>query len=173
MHNLAFPATVAQLPTSRTISMKTERVTVIDGPLPSGTWERTDMEPSLTTAPEHMAVMRELTQREPLFHKPTFGTTRQDFEAMTAPAFWEVSASGRRFSREFVLDVLEKRYENATEAIWEMGDVHCREIAAGNYLFTYTLVQGERVTRRASIWRRTPNGWQVIYHQGTVVAQNS
>jgi hypothetical protein len=173
MPNLAFPTAVAQLPTTTSINMKTERVTVIDGPLPSGTWERSDMEPSLVTAPEHMAVLRELMKREPLFHKPEFGTTRRDFAAMTAAEFWEVSASGRRFSREFVLDVLEKRYENATEAVWEMGDVHCREIAAENYLFTYTLMQGERVTCRASIWRRTLDGWQVVYHQGSVVAQNS
>ncbi len=153
--------------------MKTERVTVIDGPLPPGTWERTDMEPRFVTAPEHMAVLRELMRREPLFHKPEFGTTRRDFEIMTAPGFWEVSASGRRFSREFVLDVLEKRYEKATEATWEVGDVYCLEIAEGNYLFTYTLIQGERVTRRASIWRHTLEGWQVVYHQGTVVAQSS
>ena len=34
---------------------------------------------------------------------------------------------------------------------------------------TYTLYQPGRVTRRSSIWHRSPSGWQVIYHQGTVV----
>ena len=152
--------------------MKTQRVTVIDGPVPEGTYERANMEPRLVTAPEHMAVREELMQREPLFHRATFGTARKDFEKMMAPEFWEVGASGRRFSREFVLNVLEKRYENSTEDVWEVGDFHCLEIAADNYLATYTLIQGERVTQRSTIWRRTPEGWTIVYHQDTIVAQS-
>jgi hypothetical protein len=142
---------------------------VIDGPLPQGVWERGDMEPNLVTPPEHMAVARELMEREPLFHRPESGTTRKDFEKMTAPCFWEVGASGRRYSRKFVLDVLEERYKNASGTVWEVGDFHCLEIATNNYLVTYTLIQGERVTRRATIWRRTADGWQILFHQGTIV----
>jgi hypothetical protein len=130
------------------------------------------MEPHLVTAPEHMAVLHELMRREPLFHRAEFGTTRKDFEKMTAPDFREVSASGRRFSREFVLDALEARYEHPTEDVWEVGDFHCLEIAADNYLVTYTLIQGERMTRRATIWRRTVDGWQIVYHQGTIVVRS-
>jgi hypothetical protein len=83
--------------------MKTQRVTVIDGPLPPGIWQRSDMEPHLVTEPEHLPVLQELMEREPLFHRSGFGTARKDFEKMTAAEFWEVSASGRRFSREFVI----------------------------------------------------------------------
>jgi hypothetical protein len=151
--------------------MKKYQVTVIDGPLPPGIWQSANMEPQLVTAPKHMAARDELMKREPLFHRREFGITRKDFEKMTAPDFWEVSASGRRFSREFVLDVLEKRYQDSTDVVWEMGDFHCVEIAPDNYLATYTLFQGERVTRRAAIWRRTADGWQILYHQGTIVAQ--
>ena len=28
---------------------------------------------------------------------------------------------------------------------------------------------GVRVTRRATLWRRSKSGWKVLYHQGTVV----
>lgn len=128
------------------------------------------MEPQLATAPEHVAVRDELMRREPLFHRAEFGTTREDFERMTAPEFWEVGASGRRYSRQFVLDVLEERYEKPMEAVWEIGDFHCLEIATDNYLISYTLIQGERVTRRTTIWRRTAEGWQILFHQGTIVA---
>jgi hypothetical protein len=152
--------------------MNTERVTVIDGPLPDGIWERADMEPNLVTAPEHLAVRDELMRREPLFHRAGFGKSRRDIEKMIAPEFWEVGASGRRYSRQFVLSTLEKRYENSTEDIWEVGDFHCVEIAADNYLATYTLIQGQRVTRRATIWRRAADDWQVVYHQGTVVSES-
>jgi len=131
------------------------------------------MEPHLVTAPKHEAVLHELMRREPLFHRSACGTKRTDFEKMTAPSFWEVSASGRRFSRQFVLDTLEERYEHPTETVWEIRDAHCSEIAADNYLVTYTLIQGGRVTRRATIWRRTGEGWQILYHQGTAVVARS
>jgi len=149
--------------------METQRVKVMDGPLPGGIFSSANREPKLVTESEVLPVLRELMEREPLFHRPEFGTIRKDFEKMTAPEFWEVGASGRRYSRQFVLETLEKRYENATEDVWEVGDLHCLKIAGDNFLVTYTLIQGERVTRRATIWRRTAEGWQVVFHQGTVV----
>lgn len=127
------------------------------------------MELNLVTDPELLGVLEELIQREPIFHRPEFGTTRRDFENMTDAAFWEVGASGRRYSREYVLDELEKRYQNPAEDNWEARDFHCLKIAPDNYLLTYTLVQGERVTRRLTIWRRSDAGWKIVYHQGTVV----
>ena len=127
------------------------------------------MEPTLVTDERLSEVLDELTRREPIFHRPELGATRADFEEMTEEGFWEVGASGRRYSREYVLDELERRYAEPTEENWQARDFHCLEIAADNYLLTYTLTQGARVTRRATIWRRTPRGWKIVYHQGTVV----
>jgi len=123
----------------------------------------------LNTNPHLLAVLEELKQREPIFHRPELGTTRGDFENMTDPSFWEVGASGRRYSRDFILDTLENRMLQGFEDIWETLDFHCLEIAPENYLVTYTLLQGARVTRRATLWRRTSSGWKILYHQGTVV----
>ncbi len=128
------------------------------------------MEPRPATAMENETVLEELRQREPIFHRPEFGTTRADFAAMMDDAFWEVGASGRRYSREYVLDVLEERWREPPPDQWETSDFRCAEIAAGNYLLTYTLRQGDRLTRRATIWRRTEQGWKIVFHQGTVVA---
>jgi hypothetical protein len=127
------------------------------------------MEPVLTTAPGLLAVLEELRQREPIFHQPKFGSTRADFEKITDPSFWEVGASGKRYSREFVLHTLETRPKDAGEASWVTREFHCREIAADNYLITYTLLQGSRITRRATLWRKTAGGWRILFHQGTVV----
>src|SRR5262245_44008821 len=69
-------------------------------PFPAGVVRLAAMEPHLTATERARA---DLLQREPLFHRPEFGTTRPDFERMMAPEFWEVGASGRRYSREFVL----------------------------------------------------------------------
>lgn len=127
------------------------------------------MEPDLVTDKRLLSILDELRQREPIFHRPEFGTTRRDFEVMTEADYWEVGASGRRYSRQYVLDVLEERFKHPADDVWETSDFHCMEIATNNYLLTYTLKQGARITRRATIWRRTAQAWKIVYHQGTVV----
>ena len=132
--------------------------------------ERDFMEPSLVTAPELQDVLAELSAREPIFHRPEFGTSRADFERMTVEDFWETGASGRRYSREFVLDELERRFSVPHDDVWETRDFNCRKLAEGVYLLTYTLLQDQqRLTRRATIWQRTADGWKIVYHQGTIV----
>lgn len=126
-------------------------------------------EPTLKTAAHLLPVLEELKSREPIFHRPEWGITRSDFENMTDASFWEVGASGRRYSREFILDTLDDRVLKGYEDVWETQAFHCLEIAADNYLVTYTLLQGPRVTRRATLWRRTKSGWKILYHQGTVI----
>ncbi|HWG66881.1 MAG: DUF4440 domain-containing protein [Pseudomonadota bacterium] len=128
-------------------------------------------EPDLTTPPHLQEVLDELRRREPIFHHPGFGTSRADYMRMTADDFWEIGASGQRYSRDFVLDVLEARLANPVdESDWESRDFHLRELAPDVYLLTYTLRQGERLTRRSTIWRRADAGWKIVFHQGTVVA---
>jgi hypothetical protein len=128
------------------------------------------MEPTLTTAPELEPILAELSSREPIFHRPEFGTTRAGFESMMAEDFWETGASGRRYSRQFVLDELEKRYSAPHAEVWETSGFQCRRLAEDVYLLTYTLLQDKaRLTRRATIWQKTSDGWKIVYHQGTVV----
>jgi len=127
------------------------------------------MEPSRKTSDALLPVQGELIAREPIFHRPELGTSRANFEAMVAPDFWEVGASGRRYSKQYVLDTLEERYSRPHHDAWRTEDFYCQEIASDNYLLTYTLHQDTRVTRRSTLWRRTPDGWLIVYHQGTIV----
>ena len=130
------------------------------------------MEPKRLTASHLLKVQQELIDREPIFHRPEHGTTRRDFEAMTAEEFWETGASGRRYGRQYAIDNLVQRWSAPHEDDWETDDFYCQEIAPANYLLTYTLRQGWRVTRRMTVWRRSPLGWQIVYHQGTLVEQS-
>lgn len=135
------------------------------------------MKPWLTTEPMLREILQELSSREPIFHRPELGTTRADFEVMTVEGFWEVGASGRRYSREHVLDVLEDRHQVAShlalEDDWEAIDFACRELGSDTYLLTYTLLQGQRRTRRATIWRRCADDWKALFHQGTLVEDDT
>ncbi|HEX8924240.1 MAG TPA: DUF4440 domain-containing protein [Terriglobales bacterium] len=127
------------------------------------------MEPELTTNLSPLRILEELKNREPIFHRPEHGTTRADFDRMIAPEFWETGASGRRYRREYVLNVLDQRRSAPPSDEWQPSDFHCQQLAATVFLLTYTLIQGERETRRSSIWRQVSNDWQIVYHQGTVV----
>ena len=121
--------------------------------------------------PDLFSVLEELRRREPIFHTPEFGTTVADFEKATAPEYWETSASGRRYSREFILRTLEKHPPvDAATVGWQTYDHAVRRLSPDTYLFTYTLRQIERLTRRATIWQTTSGGWRILYHQGTIVS---
>ncbi|HLK65385.1 MAG TPA: DUF4440 domain-containing protein [Bryobacteraceae bacterium] len=127
---------------------------------------------SRATDPDLSEVLDELIRREPIFHRPEFGTSRADYEDMTVSDFWEVGASGRRYSREVVLEELERRRQNPVKDHLEPSDFRCQELAPDLYLLTYTLVQdGDRTTRRSTIWRHTDSGWKIVFHQGTIVEQ--
>jgi hypothetical protein len=126
------------------------------------------MEPLFVTEPGVIPVLNELKNLEPIFHTSYYGNNRGELENVTDTAFWEVGASGRRYSREYIFGILKNR-GITIEKSWQMKDLWCREIAADNYLLTYTLVQGKRVTRRSTLWRRTVEGWKILYHQGTIV----
>lgn len=128
------------------------------------------MEPTLVTAQEDLDIQKELMDREPIFHRPLTGTSRHQLEKMTDPEFWETGASGRRFSRQFCLDTLEKKYQKIFKDVCELRDLHCRKLAPDLYLLTYTLFWRKKTTRRATIWRRHGDDWQVVYHQATPVA---
>jgi hypothetical protein len=128
------------------------------------------MELVLTTDPDLLGILEELASREPIFHRPEMGTSRADFEKMTVADFWETGASGRRYSRAYVLDLLEKRHSAAHLDVWETTGFHCRRLAEDIYLLTYTLLQNKnRKTRRSTIWQQTADGWKIVFHQGTIV----
>ncbi|HLY41961.1 MAG TPA: DUF4440 domain-containing protein [Terracidiphilus sp.] len=120
------------------------------------------------TDPALLGVLEEIRSREPIFHNANFGATAAAFERSTAPEFWEVGASGRRYSRAFILRNAETFAAVKAER-WEQSDHALRQLGPDTYLLTYTLKQTDRLTRRATIWQKTAEGWRILYHQGTVV----
>ncbi|GAB3129157.1 hypothetical protein GCM10027289_10620 [Tsukamurella serpentis] len=128
-----------------------------------------EREPDRTTARELRDVLADLRTREPVFHGPQW-CTREDFLASTAEDFWEIGASGQRYSRDYVWSVIERRLADPPdESDWETSEFHVRSLGSSTYLLTYTLAQGGRITRRLTVWRRREHRWSVLFHQGTVV----
>jgi len=118
-------------------------------------------------------VLEELRRREPIFHTPEFGSNPAEFERSTAPEYWEVGASGRRYSREFILAWAKDsptHFVDAKEAGWQTGDFGLRRLGPNIYLLTYTLDQAGRRTRRSTIWQSSKTGWRILFHQGTLIS---
>ena len=100
-------------------------------------------------------------------------TSSADLEALLDGQFSETGASGRHYGRDAALQKLARRSkaEAGAEAPEQMSELRCRQLATDLYLLTYRLRQSGRLTRRASIWRRTGRTWRILYHQGTVVSE--
>ena len=115
-------------------------------------------------------VTRELAAREPIFHRAEHASSPDDCERMMAGDFWEVGASGRVYSREFVLETLAGRDLASPDDHWAVTDFACRQISPEVWLATYQLEQhAGRLSRRSTLWRFTTDGWKVLYHQGTLI----
>ena len=94
-----------------------------------------------------------------------------DFAGQTSEDYWEVGASGKVYDRAVVLEELRRRSATAKPDVWETSDFRCRQLGPHTYLVTYLLVQDNtRRTRRATIWERTPSGWKIVCHQGTIIS---
>lgn len=129
--------------------------------------------PGIDIDPKLTAILQALRERERILQKPAPDTSPADLEALFGPDFWETGASGRHYSRQDALRELARRQRPsrpAAIAAGEMSELRCQKLAENVYLLTYALRQAERITRRASIWRRTETDWQILYHQGTVVS---
>lgn len=120
-------------------------------------------------------IVRALNEREPIFHNDPPGADREYLEKLISQDYFEVGGSGRIYQRDRVIDTVVDRYDREEPPVeYEVEDFAVRQIAPNIYLATYTLSQPDghetRVTRRSTIWTDATGEWQVVYHQGTVVA---
>ena len=86
-------------------------------------------------------------------------------EALLDPAFLEVGASGRTWTRATIGTLLAEPIPETVRFV-DFDVIRAGEDAA---LVTYRTVEPDRVARRVSVWTRTDGTWRLRYHQGTVV----
>jgi hypothetical protein len=120
--------------------------------------------------PPDFSILTQLLPLEPVFHTVAFGLDPSGRARRMAPGYWEIGASGRCYTREFILQMDPAHFVDAETAGWRVTDHALMPLDPDTYLLTYRLQQGERLTRRATIWQRILDDWQILYHQGTIVA---
>lgn len=114
-------------------------------------------------------VLDALLDREPIFHRRHHGTSRAALEAMTAPDFFEIGASGRVYERAEVIAICLRRYEAPETFDGAVSRPRLRRIGEDLWQLTYVLTEPGRVSRRSTLWRQGAEGWQIVFHQGTLV----
>lgn len=115
-------------------------------------------------------LLKILTDLETELFAPDARRSRARLEALLHPAFFEIGRSGRVHTRNDVLADLPK--EQAPLGI-QARDFALQPLADDVLLLTYRSTQTsntgalERHALRASIWKRSPGGWQIVFHQAT------
>lgn len=99
---------------------------------------------------------------------PSVRRDRERVLALLAPEFTEIGASGRVWGRAEVVELLSGETDGA-EPI-EVHDLEGRALASDIVLVTWISARGGRRAHRSSLWRRYAEGWRLVHHQGTPVA---
>ena len=122
---------------------------------------------------ESSSQRHELIRREPIFHHPELIWDAGSFDEQIAEDFDEVGASGRRYSRsevkEIVLGRLEGTHADSLADGYRIEEEESRILADDVVQVLYTLCTPSRVTRRSTLYRRRGSIWQAVFHQGTVI----
>lgn len=124
------------------------------------------------TAP-HDDLCAHLQACEQALLDPALRRDRTRVSALLTEDFLEFGSSGRVWTREQILELLETEdYQPPT-----MEDFECALVADGIALVTYRTVRADAVTSekaatlRSSLWTKESGTWRVRFHQGTRAAE--
>ena len=117
-----------------------------------------------------MVELQQLRDLEIELHRTETRQNRSRMESLLHPDFVELARSGRRYSRNDVLEEFEGG--RAMEPVHAQ-DFDLAALAPGIALLTYRSAHigptGDlfRHSLRSSLWIETPGGWRIRFHQGT------
>ena len=97
---------------------------------------------------------------------------RDYMDQILAPKFYEFGRSGKRYTREQILET--ERGEINIEL--PLIDFQVNVIEENVYLVTYiskVMYEELEVGNRSSIWSKTATGWKLWFHQGTPAQLNN
>lgn len=96
--------------------------------------------------------------------------SRETMDGLLAEKYLEFGASGRVYNKQETLDMPPVEIG----ARLPLENFSIRVLASSVMLVTYRSIQsfpdgGQKRALRSSIWTRTNRGWQIVFHQGTLL----
>ena len=117
-----------------------------------------------------MVELQQLRDLEIELHRTETRQNRSRMESLLHPDFVELARSGRRYSRNEVLEEFEggRAMEPVHAQDFELAALF-PEIALLTYRSAHISPTGDlfRHSLRSSLWIETPGGWRIRFHQGT------
>ena len=104
---------------------------------------------------------------------PTLRRSPEKLAPLLADEFVEFGSSGRAYNKKQILFALRKQIPGRLT----IEEFRVREISPAAALVTYRARaesadhKTEKSSLRSSVWVQRENGWQMIFHQGTVVSE--
>lgn len=86
---------------------------------------------------------------------------------LLAPDFVEIGASGRRWSRAAVLELLLNEPQGDDVDLIDVHELATRVLDGGVVQVFWVSDRGGRRARRMSLWQHVDGAWRTTYHQGT------
>jgi ribonuclease HI len=129
--------------------------------------ERRDSPDGGTTARE-LDVVRALELR---LLDPAVRGRPAEVERLLHPEFVEIGASGRRWERREIVEVLRADPGESPR----VSDLAVQALSPDTVLVTYRAERStpeQDASLRASLWLRDAHGWRVRFHQGTPAARS-
>jgi hypothetical protein len=114
------------------------------------------------------ALNRLLLELEAKLMDPEVRKDRDQVAALLHADFREFGSSGREWSKETVLDLLQAEALYTRPAV---ADFTVKRLTPGSALVTYRTVGNAGATLRSSLWVQDDGAWRILFHQGTKIPQ--
>ena len=95
---------------------------------------------------------------------------RHHLTGLLHPEFVEFGASGRILERR---EIVSELVDSPDPGSLEVQDLDARWVSSDTVLVTYRTISAERSVLRSSWWLRGRDGWQIVFHQGTLTPSKS
>ncbi|RDL51221.1 hypothetical protein BLJAPNOD_02353 [Ensifer sp. M14] len=117
----------------------------------------------------------EIRALEEALHRPEVRRSRTAVEALLAQGFVEFGASGTRYHRAEMIELLCEEDDTPADGVLEATDFALTPISPDAVLLIYRTVRkgsdgSEKRALRSSIWKRNAGRWQMLFHQGTLTS---
>ena len=120
-----------------------------------------------TESTDLAALTTELRSYEERILDPLMRADPAQIRALLAPEFTEFSSGGRVLNRDAILAAL------ASEPPRQLRGFKVRLLAPGAALTLWRVKRDDGIeTLRSSVWQLQQGRWQMVFHQGTLAAQD-
>lgn len=115
---------------------------------------------------EHQdAEIKQVIELEHALLDPAVRKDARRLSALIDPDFVEITSSGTVLTADEAISTLVSSAAEPTAI--EVRDETAQRIGDDVVAVRWTSVRDGRSALRSSVWRRTPDGWQIVLHQGT------